>query len=132
MSKGARLLEVIYVDTEEPVNVLIGLGDSIRAAEWAEAEYPYPAKPDLPADLSPAEVDFRIAEYRRERLDVDAKREWRSGLYAVFLAAQRAKLRGSELGWLEWLSLVTIPQDDEPAPAEEPSAGESDAPQSAS
>jgi len=50
----------------------------------------------------------------------------------VFLAAQRAKLRGSELGWLEWLSLVTIPQDDEPAPAEEPSAGESDAPQSAS
>jgi hypothetical protein len=132
MSKGARLLEVIYVDTEEPVNVLIGLGDSIRAAEWAEAEYPYPAKPDLPADLSPAEVDFRIAEFRRERLEVDAKREWRSGLYAVFLAAQRAKLRGSELGWLEWLSLVTIPQDDEPAPTEEPSAGESNAPQSAS
>ena len=132
MSKGAKLLEVIYVDTEEPVNVLIGLGDSIRAAEWAEAEYPYPAKPELPADLSPAEVDFRIAEFRRERLEVDAKRDWRSGLYAVFLGAQRAKLRGSELGWLEWLSLVTIPQDDEPAPAEEPSAGESDAPQSAS
>ena len=75
MSKGARLLEVIYVDTEEPVNVLIGLGDSIRAAEWAEAEYPYPAKPDLPADLSPAEIDFRIAEYRRELAEGASREE---------------------------------------------------------
>ncbi len=86
-----------------------------------------------PVTLSLAEVDFRIAEYRRERLAVDTKREWRSGLYAVFLGAQRAGLRGSELGWLEWLSLVTIPQDDEPAGEdEEPSVGESGAPQSAS
>ena len=129
MSKGAKLLEVIYVDTEEPVNVLIGLGDSIRAAEWAEAEYPYPAKPELPADLSPAEVDFRIAEFRRERLEVDAKREWRSGLYAVFLGAQR-EARGSA-------RLARVARRDHPAGRRARAGrgavrGESDAPQSAS
>lgn len=135
MSKGAKLLEIIYVDTQEPVNVLVGIGDSIRATEWAEKEYPYPEKPDLSgAGLSSAEIDFRIAEYRQAKYDIDAKREWRSGLYAVYLGAKRAGLRGSELGWLDWLSLVTMPQDEDAAVAdtEEPAAGESDAPPSAS
>lgn len=133
MSKGAKLLEIIYVDTEDQVDVLVTIGDSIRATEWAETEYPYPDRPDLStAGLSPAEIDFRIAEYRQAKYDMDEKREWRSGLYAVYLGAKRAALRGSELGWIEWLSLVTMPQDDDAAPAEESAAGESEAPPSAS
>lgn len=134
MSKGAKILEIIYVDTQDPVDVLVSIGDSIRATEWAEKEYPYPEKPDLSgAGLSASEIDFRITEYRQAKWDIDAKREWRSGLYAVHLGAKRAGLRGSELSWVDWLSLVTMPQDDDTAaPVAELAPGESDAPPSAS
>ena len=60
------------------------------------------------------------------------KREDRSGLYACYLGALRGKLRGSELGWVEWLQMVTIPQDDEAEPDEDREPGESDGPSSVS
>jgi hypothetical protein len=135
MAKGAKLFEVIYVDTDERVPVLVGIGDTVRATDWADKEYPYPAKPDLKEGLSLAESDFNREEYREEKHAVDEKRDGRAGLYAVFLGAQRGKLRGTETGdWIEWLSLVTMPEDEDAASdeAEAPAAGESDGPQSES
>lgn len=130
MGKGATLTEVIYLDLpDERVPVLIGIGDTVVAQDWAEKEYPYPPKPDLSVQLSAAEVKFNIKEYRRAKTDTDAMREWRTGLYAVYLGAKRGGLRGSELGWREWLSLVTMPVDDDD-PAKEPEPGESDGPPS--
>lgn len=118
MAKGAKLFEVIYVDTEERVPVLIGIGDAIRATDWAEKEYPYPPRPDLKDGLTIDEHDFNREEYREAKAAVDGTRESRGSLYAVFLGAERGKLRGSEAGWLDWLSMVTVPDpetdDDEP------------------
>ena len=112
MSKGAKLIPVIYADSQETVDVLVTLGDSIRSGDWAEDEYPYPERPELGSELSDAEVEFRKELYRDKIAEVEAKREWRAGLYACHLGAKRAGLRGSELGWLEWLDLVTMPQDE--------------------
>jgi len=129
MGKGATLFEVIYTDTDERVPVLLGIGDTIRATDWAEKEYPYPPKPNLTADLTADEIEFNRDEYRESKHAVDETRENRSGLYAVFLAAQRGKLRGTELDWVEWLSMVTMPDDDSDV-AEDPAEGESDGPPS--
>jgi hypothetical protein len=129
MGKGATLFEIIYTDTEERVPVLLGIGDTIRATDWAEKEYPYPPKPDLKEGLSLAESDFNRDEYREAKAAVDEIRDNRAGLYAVFLAAQRGKLRGSEAGWLEWLSMVTMP-DDSADEVEDPAEGESAGPPS--
>ena len=113
MAKGAKLFEVIYIDTEERIPVLVGIGDAIRATDWAEKEYPYPPRPDLKDGLTIDEHDFNREEYREAKAVVDGTREARAGLYAVFLGAERGKLRGSEAGWLDWLSMVTVPDDDE-------------------
>lgn len=135
MSKGAKLIPVIYADSQEIVDVLVTLGDSIRSGDWAEDEYPYPERPELGSELSDAEVEFRKELYRDKIAEVEAKREWRAGLYACHLGARRAGLPGSELGWLEWLDLVTMPQDetdDAGAQAGEGATpGESDGPASA-
>jgi len=128
MAKGSTLFEVIYVDTEERQPVLIGIGDTIMATDWAEKEYPYPPRPELGEGLTAAELDFNRDEFRAARAAVDATREHRSGLYAVYLGAKRGKLRGAELGWLEWLSMVTMPDDAEQA--EESAGGESSGPPS--
>jgi hypothetical protein len=83
--------------------------------------------------LTEDEIEFNREEYREAKAAVDETREHRSGLYAVFLGAQRGKLRGTETGdWIEWLSLVTMPEDEDAAAdaAEAPAAGESDGPQS--
>lgn len=145
MAKGAKLFEVIYVDNNERVPVLVGIGDTVRATDWADREYPYPPKPDLRGmvigsdgtvlreGLTFDEIEFNREEHREEKFAVDEKREGRGGLYAVFLGAQRGKLRGTETGdWIEWLSLVTMPEDEDAAAddAEAPAAGESDGPQS--
>lgn len=127
MAKGAKLFEVIYLDTQEAEPVLVGIGAAIQATDWAEKEYPYPPKPDLGADLSLVESDFNLEEYRAEKRAVDEMRESRASLYAVFLGAERSKLRGAEAGWLEWLSMVTVPDDDEPEP-EAPPVGEAAGP----
>jgi hypothetical protein len=129
MGKGTTLFEVIYTDTQERVPVLLGIGDTIRATDWAEKQYPYPPKPDLKEGLSLAESDFNREEYREAKAAVDELRDNRAGLYAVFLAAQRGKLRGSEAGWQEWLDMVTMPDDDTDV-AEDPAVGESAGPPS--
>lgn len=129
MGKGAKLFEVIYLDTQEVVPVLVGIGDGLRAMDWADKEYPYPPKPELTADLTADEIEFNREEYREAKLAVDETREARGGLYAVALGAERGKLRGSEAGWLEWLSLVTVP-DDEDAETEAFAAGEAAGPPS--
>jgi hypothetical protein len=129
MGKGATLFEVIYTDTQERVPVLLGIGNTIRAQDWAEKEYPYPPRPDLKEGLSLAEIDFNCGEYREAKAAVDETRENRAGLYAVFLAAERGNLRGSEAGWVEWLSMVTMPDDDTDE-AEDLAAGESAGPPS--
>lgn len=131
MAKGATLVEVIYNDTEEHVPVLVGIGDTIVATDWAEEEYPFPPKPVLKG-LEPAEAEFEKELFRDAVARVDVKREDRSGLYACYLGALRGKLRGSELGWVEWLQMVTIPQDDEAEPDEDREPGESDGPSSVS
>ena len=110
MANGAKLIEVIYVDTQESVPVLIGIGDTIRASDWAETEVALPAKPDLSDGLSAAELEFNRDEYRDAKIEAEEKREHLAGLYAVWLGAERAKLRGSEQGWLDWLCMVTIPR----------------------
>jgi hypothetical protein len=131
MAQGAKLIDVIYVDTQETQQVLIGIGDSIRAQDWAKAEYPYPDKPELGEALSGSEIEFNRELWRTERAQVEEEREWRAGLYAVYLGAVRGKLRGSEEGWLEWLSLVTIPDAEGEADDEESDAGEQSGPPSA-
>lgn len=132
MAKGAKLLEVVYVDTEECVPVLVTIGDSVRGVDWAEKQYPYPTKPDLSAGITALEGEFNRQEYREAKNAIDEKREGHGGLYAIFLGAQRCKLRGSESGdWLEWLSCVTMPDDEDDADdAEAPAAGEPAGPQS--
>ena len=129
MGKGATLFEVIYTDTQERVPVLLGIGDTIVATAWAEKQYPYPPKPDLKEGLSLAEIDFNREEYREAKAAVEETRDNTAGLYAVFLAAQRGKLRGSEIGWVEWLSMVTMPDDDTDK-VEDPAVGESAGPPS--
>jgi len=129
MGKGAKLFEVIYLDTQEATPVLVGIGAGIQAIDWAEKQHPYPPKPDLKEGLSLAESEFNIEEYRAEKRAVDETREARAGLYAVFLGAERAKMRGTEAGWLEWLSMVTVPDEDEDE-AEAPTAGEAAGPPS--
>jgi len=130
MASGAHLFEVIYTDSEERVAVLVGVGDTIIAQDWAEAEYPYPPRPVLTGDISPAEIEFNVAEYRDDKARVEAKREERAGLYACFLGAKRGKLRAADEGWMDWLSLVTMP-DDEADEAEASAVGESAGPPSA-
>jgi hypothetical protein len=130
MAKGAKLFEVVYVDNQDRVPVLVGIGDTIRATDWAEKEYPFPPKPDLHEGLSLAECDFNREVYRDAKFAVDKTREFRSGLYAVYLGAERGKLRGTEEGWLGWLSSVTMPDDDDDDEAEAPAEGESQGPSS--
>lgn len=130
MAKRAKLFEVVYVDTQEVVPVLVGIGDGLRALDWAEKEYPYPPKPDLKDGLTAAELEFNREEYREARATVDETREARGGLYAVWLGALRGKMRGTEMGeWIEWLSMVTVP-DEEDAETEVSAAGESTGPPS--
>jgi hypothetical protein len=128
MAKGATIVRVIYLDDEQEVDVLCGLGDMIIAADWAETEYPYPEKPRLVEGMSLAESDFLIEEYRSEKADVDGKREHRSGLYGCYLGAKRMGLRGTELGWEQWLQLVTVPGGDDEDDKPEAAEGESDGP----
>lgn len=130
MAGGAKLFEIIYVDTLERVPVLVGVGDTIVAQDWVEREYSYPPKPDL-SGLEAAQVDLERDDYSDAKYRVDRKREERAGLYAVYLGAKRAKLRGADEDWIEWLSLVTMPDDDDSPAAEEPAAGESNGPSSA-
>lgn len=113
MGTGAKLFEIIYLDTQEAEPVLVGIGAAIQATDWAEKQHPYPPRPDLAEGLSAAEVEFNIEEYRAEKRAVDETREARASLYAVFLGAERGKLRGTEAGWLEWLSMVTVPDDED-------------------
>jgi hypothetical protein len=132
MANGARLTEVIYSDTGERQTVCVGIGDAIIAEDWAEAEYPYPPKPDLHEGLSQAEIDFNREEYREAKFAVDRTREIRGGLYALFLGAERARLRGTEQGWRAWLSMITVPQEpSDGAPEGAVSEGESGGPPSA-
>lgn len=100
---GAKLLKVIYEDTLDEADVLITIGDSLRAQDWAEGEYPDDVK----------------------------KQDTRGGLYAVFLAAKRAKLPHTDGEWMDWMDRVTIPEDEadttedehlEPGESQEPSS----------
>jgi len=96
-------IKVVYVDGEEVCEVLVTLGDTVRAQDWAEKEY-------------------KDASQRRK--------DERAGFYAVYLAAKRQHLKDTGLDWLEWLDRVTIEDDGEEHTETEP--GESDGPQSAS
>lgn len=129
MGKAAKLFEIIYLDTQEAVPVLVGIGAAIQATDWAEKQHPYPPKPDLTEGLSAAQVEFNLEEYRAVKRAVDETREARAGLYAVFLGAEQGKLRGTEAGWLEWLSMVTAPDEDEDD-VETPTVGEAARPPS--
>jgi len=131
MGTGAKLFEVIYLDTQEAVPVLVGIGAAVQATDWAEKQHPYPPKPDLAEGLSAAQVEFNLEEYREAKRAVDETRESRSSLYAVFLGAERAKLRGTEAGWLEWLSMVTVPDEaEDEGETEAPTVGEAARPPS--
>ena len=131
MAKGAKLMEVVYLDTQERAEVLVGIGDAVRGVDWAAKEYPLPERPAFGSDLTQAEVKFNVAEYRKAKAAVEQMREDRSALYAVFLGAERGKLRGADAGWLDWLSMVTMPDDASPDDlAEAPETGESAGPPS--
>lgn len=101
MAAQATKLDIIYADSGETVAVVVTLGDSIRGQDWALVQYP----------------------------DDPQMQDERGGMYSIALAAKRQHLRGSEGDWLDFLDLVTIPDDG--APAETPEAGESDGPPSA-
>lgn len=91
---GAQLLKIIYVDNPEvDVPVLVSIGDTVRAQDWAKTEYP---------------DDLKLQDER-------------AGLYAVYLGAKRAGLEGTKDGWLEWLDIVTIPDDEAEEKSEEKS-----------
>lgn len=103
MSKGAKLLEIIYADTQETAAVMVTIGDTVRAQDWARENYPN---------------DLELQEQR-------------AGLYAVYLGARRQNLPGASGEWLEWLDMVTIPDDEEEA-EEDSTPGECAAPPSES
>lgn len=96
----AQVLEVIYVESGDSKPVLVTIGDTVRAQDWARDQYP---------------DDLTLQEQR-------------AGLYAVYLGAKRAGLPGTGLGWLEWLDQVTIPDDE--TEDETPEPGESEGPPS--
>lgn len=99
-----RVIRVIYVEDQSAHDVLVTIGDSVRAQDWAEEQYP----------------------------DDIAKQEARGGLYGVYLAAKRQKLPSSHLDWLEWLDLVTVEDDEAEDTDTEPlETGESGGPASA-
>lgn len=129
-NKGATLFEVIYLDTDENVPVLVGIGDALVAAEWAKQQVPLPAKPEL-AGKEQIEAEFLIEEYRAEKADVEAERQHLAGLYACYLGAQRSHLRDTDHDHVYWLQRVTIPDDASPAADEESAEGESARPSSA-
>lgn len=129
MSKGATLFEVVYLDTDERVAVLVGIGDALVAAEWVKEQLPLPAKPEL-AGKDLIEAEFLIEEYRSEKADVEAERQHVSGIYACFLGAQRAHLRDTDHDHIYWLQRVTIPDDESPEADEESAEGESGRPSS--
>lgn len=128
--KGATLFEVVYLDNDESVPVLVGIGDALVAAEWAKTQIPYPAKPEL-AGKEQVEAEFLIEEYRAEKADVELERQHVAGLYACFLGAQRSHLRDTDHDHLYWLQRVTIPDTSGDPAAEEPAEGESARPSSA-
>jgi hypothetical protein len=128
-NKGATLFEVIYLDTDESVPVLVGIGDALVAAEWAKQQIPLPAKPEL-AGKEQIEAEFLIEEYRAEKADVEAERQHIAGLYACYLGAQRSHLRDTDHDHVYWLQRVTIPDDEGPE-VEESAEGESARPSSA-
>jgi len=130
--KGATLFEVIYLDTDESVPVLVGIGDALVAAEWAKEQIPLPAKPAL-AGKEQIEAEFLIEEYRFEKAEVEAERQHIAGLYACFLGAQRAHLRDTDHDHIYWLQRVTIPDTAAAGPGadEESAEGELSQPSSA-
>ena len=128
--KGATLFEVVYLDSDESVPVLVGIGDALIAAEWAKEQIPLPGKPEL-AGKEPIEAQFLIEEYRFEKGEVEAERQHVAGLYACYLGAQRSQLRDTDHDWRYWLQRVTIPDSDDENPAAESAEGESDRPSSA-
>jgi hypothetical protein len=127
--KGATLFEVVYLDNDESVPVLVGIGDALVAAEWAKTQVPLPGKPEL-AGKDAVEAQFLIEEYRAEKADAENERQHVAGLYACYLGAQRSHLRDTDHDHLYWLQRVTIPDDESPA-AEESAEGESCRPSSA-
>lgn len=99
-----KVIPVIYVEDESVQNVIMTIGDGVRAQDWAEEQYP----------------------------DDIAKQEARGGLYGVYLAAKRQKLPGTHLDWMEWLDLVTMEDDEAEDTDTEPlETGESEGPASA-
>ena len=101
MGISSREIFVIYVDTLEERAIVVTLGDSIRAQDWARSEYP----------------------------DDEALRAERSGMYGVFLAARRSGEPHTNGTWVDWLDLVTLPDDDEDEDAAG-AEGDSDGPPS--
>lgn len=134
MATSATVFEVVYLESGERVPVLVGIGDALIAAEWAEGQVPLPPKPAL-AGVDAIEAEFLIAEYRTEKAEAELERQHLSGLYACFLGAQRARLPETDHDHLYWLQRVTIPDDSageaSPAADEEPAEGESAGPSSA-
>lgn len=104
-----RLLKIVYAEGDlnnlTTKDVLVSIGDSLRAQDWAQKEFP----------------------------EDKAMQEERAGLYGVYLAAKRQSLPHTAEGtYLDWLDHVTVEDDeadvDTDAEAAEP--GESSAPQS--
>lgn len=97
MAGQAKKIDIIYVDTMENDAIVVTIGDTIRGADWARKEYP----------------------------DEDERQESRGGMYAVFLAAKRAGKPHTQGGWLDWLDIVTMPEDEaaDEVPAEGEDAG---------
>ena len=112
--------------------MLVGIGDTIVAEDWAEKEYPFPSKPALKG-LSEVEALFEREEYREAKRAVLQKRDNRAGLYAIYLGARRCRLRGADEGWVEWLSMITVPaaEDDQGEASEAVEPGEAAGPPSA-
>ena len=109
MGNGARIVKVIYVTDQEQRDFLVSIGDTVRAQDWAEGQYP----------------------------DNPRKAEERAGLYACFLGAKRKGLPGTDGDYLEWLDQVTMPDDEaedteDTEEASEPEPGEGEQPPSGS
>ena len=103
MGANTRKIDVIYLDTMEERSLVVTLGDSIRGQDWARGEYPN---------------DQQLQDER-------------GSMYAVFLSAKRARAPHTDATWLDWLDLVTIPDDEEAGSPEVPAEGESNGPPSA-
>lgn len=133
MAKGATLVRVIIAKADgqqQERELLVTLGDSLQAQQWAKKEYPFPPAPRFTQDTVPAQADFDLAEYREAKAEVREQRDNMAGLYSFYLAARRAHEPAADGEFMEFMSAMTMPEDETAEDEPTPEPGESLAPPS--